>query len=56
MRACSCTAMNNRSIVTQQVIVIACDKVKEEADEVRNASDYTQSVLKNALQKKAASF
>ena len=56
VRACSCAAMNRCCIVTQQNIAAACDNVREEAEEVRNASDYTQSVLRNALQKKAASF
>ena len=55
VRACSCATINGCGTVTQKDIMTACSKVKEEADELRNASDYTQSILKDALQKKAAS-
>ena len=50
--ACVKTAKENRELVTQKDLTEACEKVKREAEGVMNASDHTQSVLKNLLQKK----
>ena len=50
--ACVNCAMNGREIVTQSDLLRASEKVKTEAENVQNASDHTQSTLKELLQKK----
>ena len=50
--ACVTCAMKGQEIISQSDLVRASEKVKTETEKVQNASDHTQSTLKELLQKK----
>lgn len=52
IRACVYAAKDKHEALTQADFLKAAEAVKNDADDVRNASDHTQSTLKGIMQKK----